>query len=148
MPRPPGHERPQEQRKDDQRTKYEDVGEGSVSGNVTREPTLRFTPDGRAVCTLRVAETERVKDQASGQWTDGETEFYDVIAWGDMAQNLVDSLEKGDRICASGKWQKQTWADDSGEPRSKIVLIARDCGPSCLFRQVMIDRSKKGNRHP
>lgn len=148
MPAPPGHERPEQEPKKDTGTRYEDVGEGYVSGNVTRELTLRFTPDGRAVATVRVAETERVKDPASGAWTDGETQFFDVVAWGDMAGHLVESVTKGDRIVASGKWQKQTWQDEQGEPRSKIVLIARDAGPSCLFRKVIIDRTKRGNTRP
>lgn len=144
MPAPPNRTQPPEKRKVERRNTYQDIGPGSVSGNLTRPPELRYTPEGRAVVTLRIAETDRVKDEDTGRWTDGETNFYDVVIWGDQGEHAAECLDKADRIAAVGNWQEQKWADDDGAERSKTVLVARDVGPSLLFRQVKVIRERKG----
>lgn len=125
-------------------TTYEDKGDGWVAGNLTRQPELRYTPGGRAVASMRVAETSRVKNAQTGKWEDGPTEFSDVTAWGEQAEHLIESLSKGDRIVAVGTWQEQSWADKDGQQHSKMVLVARDLGPSLLFRQATVNRQKRG----
>lgn len=144
MPGPKADDQQRPQRQAASKTEYEDLGEGALSGNLTRDPELRFTAQGRAIVTLRIAETERVQDQDSGAWTDGETQFYDVTAWGDQATNCAEVLQRGDRVAVVGRWQKQTWQGDDDTPRSKNVLVARDIGPSLLFKEVSIARGKKG----
>lgn len=144
MPAPPTAKQPGAAEADQARTQYTDLGDGAVSGNLTRDPELRFTPDGRAVATMRVAETLRVFDQATQKWGDGPTSFYDVTAWGDLAGNVSDCLSKGDRIAAVGKWQKQDWTKDDGTPGSKVVLVCRDVGPSLLFKRAYIETADKG----
>lgn len=147
MPAPPTQQARSKPAKEQRKTEYADVGPGAVSGNLTRDPELRFTPEGRAVATLRVAETERVRNDKTGEWSDGDTEFYDVIAWGDMGTNVAEDLLKGDRIAAVGTWQQQSWTDDTGQPRTKTVLVARDLGPSLLFARADVSRPRKdGNR--
>lgn len=146
MPAPQRAPQQRDQRKEEKRTTYEDVSDGYVSGNLTRDPELRFTPAGAAVATLRVAETAREQDQETGQWHDGKTEFYDVVAWSAMASNAAEDLLKGDRIVAVGRWQKQSWQDDQGEQRSKLVLVARDLGPSMLFVRARPARPQKRGR--
>lgn len=143
MPAPPAADRRQQREAQPEapKTTYTDVGDGSVSGNVTKDPDLRWTPQGQAVATLRVAETPRVQAE-DGSWTDGETSFYDVIVWGDQAQRAVEALRKGDRIVATGRWQRQDWTDNDSQPRAKTVLVARDVGPSLLFKDARIDRSQ------
>lgn len=146
MPAPPNQQRPAQKRQQERRNTYEDIGPGSVSGNLTRPPELRYTPEGRAVCTIRIAETERVRDPDTDRWKDGKTEFYDVVAWGEQGEHMAECLEKGDRIAAVGSWQVQKWQDDQDQERSKTVLVARDVGPSLLFRQVKVSRDQKGRQ--
>lgn len=144
MPAPPqASQREQRQAsKQEPKTAYADIGDGAVSGNVTKDPDLRWTPQGQAVTTLRVAETPRVQAE-DGSWTDGETSFWDVIIWGDQAQRAIEALRKGDRIAAVGRWQKQTWTDQEDNQRSKTVLVARDVGPSLLFLDARIERGQR-----
>ncbi len=125
-------------------TRYTDLDDGAVSGNLTRDPELRFTPTGQPVAVLRVAEADRVKDADSGEWKDGPASYYDVTAWGLMATNAAECLVRGDRVAAVGKWQRQEWEDKSGNPQSKLVLVARDIGPSLLFREAHVSRDRKG----
>lgn len=127
-------------------TQYEDLGEGALSGNLTRDPELSYTPNGRAIVSLRVADTPRVKDEATGQWVDGTTEFWDVIGFAGLAERAAEWLRKGDRICAVGKWQRQRWTNKEGEAQEAVKLSARDIGPSLLFTEVKVNRQRKGQR--
>lgn len=146
MPRPPNQQEKARERQPERRSTYEDIGPGSVSGNLTRPPELRYTPEGRAVVTMRVAETERIRDPETDRWKDGQTEFYDVVAWGEQGEHCAEDLDKGDRIAAVGSWQVQKWTDDQDQERSKTVLVARDVGPSLLFRHVKVNRDRNGRQ--
>lgn len=114
--------------------KDDDRGPGSVTGNLTKDPDLRYTNSGRPVTSLRIASSERVRDEDTGQWRDGETVFFDVEAWGQLAENICEHLQKGDRIVAEGRWRSNTWEDKDGQMRERILLNARDLGPSMMFR--------------
>ncbi len=63
----------------------------SIVGNVTREPTLRFTPAGAAVADFGVAVNTRRKE--GDQWVDGDPEFYDITCWRTLAENVAESIE-------------------------------------------------------
>lgn len=124
-----GHRPPTDQGK----TTYTDLEDGGLAGNLTRDPELRFTPAGRALATLRVAESHREQDAVTQQWHDTAPSFHDVIVWGKPATHVVESLTKGARIVAIGRWQKQEWDDREGNHRSKRVLQARELGVSLTF---------------
>lgn len=110
-----------------------DRGPGGVAGNLTRDPELRYTPSGKAVASLRVAVSERVRDPRSGEWTDGETVYYNITCWGQLAENCAEHLAKGFLITANGRWEEQTWEDREGQAQSRVVLVASDLGPSMRF---------------
>lgn len=111
-----------------------DKGPGSVAGNMTADPELRYTPNGRAVSTIRVATSERVRDDRTGAWKDGPVAYFNVICWGNLAENVCEVLEKGDRVVAEGRWTERTWTDKDDNEQSIVELTARDLGPSMMFR--------------
>jgi single-strand DNA-binding protein len=121
----------------------EDMGEGHISGNLTEDPSLRFTPTGRAVANLRLAYTPRVKDDDTGRWSDGETEFYSVTVWGTQGEHCAEHLQRGDRVVAVGRWSKRFWEDREGEQRESVELTAQDIGPSLLFRGAIVKRTDR-----
>lgn len=125
--------------------KDDDRGPGSVSGNITKDPDLRYTNSGRAVTTLRIASSQRVKNSKTGQWEDGPTVFYDVQAWGNLAENVCEHLAKGDRIVAEGRWAETAW-EHEGEIRTRVYLNARDLGPSMIFRGANPVRKTNGGQ--
>lgn len=127
----------------EQTKKRTDKGPGSVSGNLAFDPELRFSNSGRAVCSIRVAYSERVKDDKTGEWKDGETCFYDIQAWGNLAENICEALQKGDRVVAEGRWEEQQWANEAGEEQSRVVLVARDLGPSMIFKAARVMRPER-----
>lgn len=120
-----------------------DRGPGSIAGNLTADPELRYTGSGRPVASLRIACSERVKNQESGKWEDGPVSFYTVTAWGNLGEHCVETLQRGDRIVAEGRWTSQVWEDKDGVKQERIVLTARDCGPSLQFKLARIDRTRK-----
>jgi len=111
-----------------------DKGPGSVSGNLTKDPELRYTGTGRPVCNLRLATSERVRNAKSGNWEDGPTVFYDVQCWGNLAENVTEHLARGDRVVAEGRWMESEYTNDQAVTVTRTYLQARDLGPSMIFR--------------
>lgn len=125
-----------------QQNTSEDRGPGSVAGNLTRDPELRYTSNGRPVCNLRIASSERVKNGKTGQWEDGPAAFYDVQAWGNLAENICEHLQRGDRVVSEGRWMSTTWEDKEGNQQERVYLQARDLGPSMMFKGARVERSQ------
>ena len=63
-------------------------------GNLTRDPELRHTPSGTAVCSLRLAVNTRRKDGATGEWTE-KPNYFDITVWGNQGENCAQYLAKG-----------------------------------------------------
>ena len=120
-----------------------------IVGNLTADPEVRFTPSGKAVMHFTVASTPRRFDQASEDWTDGETTFMDVTAWRQLAENAGDSLLKGSRVIVAGSVRTERWLDkESGDKRSRIVLDADDIGASLMYATVEIRRTTTRSKSP
>lgn len=128
-----------------QQQNHQDKGPGSVSGNLTQDPDLNYTGNGKPVATIRLATAERVKNPATGQWENGPTVFYTVRAWGNLAENVAEYLTKGARVVAEGRWREETWQTDEG-PKSRIVLVATDLGPSMMFHGARIVRPERNTQ--
>lgn len=119
----------------------------TLVGNMTRDIELRFTPSGQAVGEFGVAVNKRVKG-ADGQWEDGDPEFYDVTAWGTLAENAVDTLTKGARVLVVGRLQFDTWENEAGEKRTKVKVVADHLGPDLRWATAAVTRNEKGASKP
>jgi len=75
----------------------------TVVGNVAQDPRLRVTSNGTRVVSFRLASTERRYDRALGSWRDADTIFYTVTCWRNAAENLMDSVEKGQPLLVHGR---------------------------------------------
>ena len=100
----------------------------SLVGNLTDDPEVRFTPQGTAVASFRLAVTPRVND--GGTWKDGDTSFFRINAWRDLAEHVTDSLSKGDRALVVGRLKARSWETPEGERRSVVEVEAEEVGPS------------------
>jgi len=105
----------------------------TITGNITADPDLRFTPNGAAVVTLGVA-VNRNRRQGD-EWVE-ETSFFDVDVWQQQAENVAASLHKGDRVVVSGRLEQQRWENDQGERRSKVHIIADEIGVALRWATV------------
>jgi single-strand DNA-binding protein len=116
----------------------------TIVGNLVEDPEVRFTQNGIAVTNLRVAVTQRV--QQDGQWRDGETSFLKVNVWRGQAENLAESLGKGDRVMVTGRLRQRSWETPEGEKRSVTELEADEVGASLKWATAKVERaSQRGN---
>jgi single-strand DNA-binding protein len=94
-----------------------------VVGNLTRDPELRHTPSGMAVCSLRIAVNSRQK-QADGQWGE-KPNYFSVTVWGQQGENCAQYLSKGRPVAVDGRldWREYEAKDGSGK-REAIEIVA------------------------
>ena len=94
-----------------------------ITGNLTRDPELRHTNGGTAVCSLRVAVNTRRKDQSSGEWVD-KPNYFDVTVWGAQGENCAQYLAKGRPVAVDGRLEWREWEGENGQKRQAIDIIA------------------------
>lgn len=111
----------------------------SIVGNATGDPELRYTPAGAAVAKFRVAVNRRTKD-SSGEWKDGETSYFSVNAWRDLAENVAESIQRGSRVIVQGRLQQRSWETDEGSKRTVIEIEADEVGPSLRFAKATVEK--------
>jgi single-strand DNA-binding protein len=91
-------------------------------GNLTRDPELRHTPSGTAVCSLRLAVNTRRKDE-SGQWTD-KPNYFDITVWGQQGENCAQYLAKGRPVGIDGRLEWREWEAQDGAKRQAVEVVA------------------------
>ena len=106
----------------------------TLSGNLTDDPELRFTPNGVAVANFRLAVDQRVWD-ADG-WKDGESSFFRVSVWRDQAEYVSRSLRRGARCVVVGRLKSRSWETPEGQRRSAVEVDAEEVGMSLRFAPV------------
>ena len=93
-------------------------------GNLTRDPELRYTPTGAAVCALGLA-TNRTWTTESGEKKE-ETEFHRVVAWNKLAELCSQLLTKGRKIYVRGRLRTNSWTGADGAQRSTTEVVIED----------------------
>ncbi|MHA1568315.1 MAG: single-stranded DNA-binding protein [Alphaproteobacteria bacterium] len=94
-----------------------------LMGNLTRDPELRYTGTGTAVCNMSIAVNRRVK--RGDRWEE-EANFFDIVVFGKVAENSAEYLSKGRPILIEGELQQRRWEDQEGRKRSKVEVIANN----------------------
>ena len=108
----------------------------TVVGNVTRDPELRFTPNGAAVVNFGLAWNRK------GQNDEEVVSFFDVTCWSGLAENVAESITKGSRVVVYGRLDQRSWENQDGERRSKVEIVADDVAPSLRWATVEITRNE------
>lgn len=96
----------------------------TLIGNLTRDPELRYTPQGTAVCTMGIA-TNRSWTTDSGEKRE-ETEFHRVVAWNKLAELCSQLLAKGRRVYVEGRLQTRQWTGQDGQQRQATEIVIED----------------------
>jgi single-strand DNA-binding protein len=103
----------------------------TLTGNLTDDPELRFTPNGVAVANFRLAVDQRVWDNDG--WKDGESSYFRVNVWRDQAEYVSRSLHKGSRCVVVGRLKSRSWETPEGQRRSAVEVDADEVGMSLRF---------------
>jgi single-strand DNA-binding protein len=106
----------------------------TLTGNLTDDPELRFTPNGVAVANFRLAVDQRVWD--TDGWKDGESSYFRVNVWRDQAEYVSRSLHKGARCVVVGRLRSRSWETPEGQRRSAVEVDAEEVGMSMRFSPV------------
>lgn len=118
----------------------------TVVGNLVADPELRYTPNGAAVANFRVASTPRRYDQQAGQWVDGDALFLTCNVWRQAAENVANSLTKGDRIVVTGRLRQRSFETREGERRSVMEVEVDEVGPSLKYATAQVQKVAPSNR--
>ena len=94
-----------------------------LTGNLTRDPELRSTGGGLAICSLRIATNTRRKDGQSGEWID-KPNYFDVTIFGKQGENAAQYLSKGRPVAIDGRLEWREWQDKDGNKRQSVDIIA------------------------
>lgn len=95
-----------------------------IIGHLGRDPEMRYTPSGRPVTTFSVA-TSRSWHSADGE-RHKETEWFNVVAWGSLAEICNQYLRKGQQVYIEGRLQTRRWEDTEGNKHFTTELVSRE----------------------
>lgn len=101
-----------------------DLNRVTLVGRLTRDPELRHTAGGDAVCSMRLAVSSRARDE-NGQWGD-KSNFFDVVVFGRQAESSSNYLSKGRRVGIDGRLSWREWTSQDGNKRQSVEVVAND----------------------
>ncbi len=95
-----------------------------IIGHLGRDPEMRYTPSGRPVTSFSVA-TSRTWTSAEGERRE-EVEWFNVVAWGALAEICKSHLTKGQQVYIEGRLQTRGWEDENGKKHYRTELVANE----------------------
>jgi len=95
-----------------------------IIGHLGRDPEMRYTPSGRPVATFSVA-VSRSWNSSNGERR-SETEWFKIVAWGNLAEICKKFLSKGQQVYIEGRLQTRRWEDKEGQQRTTVELVANE----------------------
>ena len=95
-----------------------------VIGHLGRDPEMRYTPSGRPVTTFTVA-VSRTWNTADGERR-SETEWFNIVAWGNLAEICKQYLHKGQQVYIEGRLQTRQWEDKEGQKHKNVEVVANE----------------------
>jgi single-strand DNA-binding protein len=90
-------------------------------GNLTRDPEVRYTPNGSAVASFAIAVNRKYKQ---GDDTKEEVSYIDIVVWGKQAESCGQYINKGDSVLIEGRLQQRRWETEDGQKRNKVEVVA------------------------
>jgi len=115
----------------------------TIAGNLVGDPELRYTQTGQAVATFRVASTPRFRDNATGEWKDGDSLFLSCNVWRQAAENAAESLQRGMRVIVLGRLRQRSYETKEGEKRTVYEVEVDEVGPSLRNASAKVTRSTR-----
>jgi single-strand DNA-binding protein len=98
----------------------------NVKGNLGSDPDLKFSKNNNAYCNFSLAYTPR--KQVNGEWQDGETMWFKVVAFGTKAEAIADTFKKGDTVVVVGEMAQSTYTDKEGNEKTSMEITAKEVG--------------------
>lgn len=109
---------------------------------VVADPELRFTPSGVAVANLRIVANSRKKNE-QGEWVDDKEVWLNLTAWKQLAENIAESVQKGDLIVVKGRLETRSYETKEGEKRQSFDVTADEVGVSLARATAKISKAER-----
>ncbi len=100
------------------------LNRATVIGNLTRDPELKYTPNGQAVASFAVATNRRWKN-ANGEMQD-DTQYHEIVCWGKLAEIATQLFSKGKKAYVEGRIQTRNWDGPDGTKRNRTEIVAEN----------------------
>jgi single-strand DNA-binding protein len=110
-------------------------------GNVTRDPELKYTPGGQANVRFGIAVNRTWTDRNTNERKE-QTSFFNVVVWGQLAENVSQSIGKGDRVVVTGRLEQRSYEKD-GEKKEAIEVVADEVSPSLRWATAQVVRAER-----
>ena len=94
-----------------------------LAGHLTATPELRQTPNGLSVTSFSIAVNRRVTKAADGQNAQNSVDFFNLVAWRNVAEFITRYFKKGSAICVTGSIQNRSWTDQQGNKRYATDIV-------------------------
>jgi single-strand DNA-binding protein len=102
----------------------------TITGNLSDQPELRFTPAGRPVARFHIASAARFYDEQNNSWKDGESLFLTCYVWGQLAEDVAEHLQKGTRVIVTGGLRQRSYETKEGKKRTVKEVEVDEVSPS------------------
>jgi len=100
------------------------LNRAQLVGNLTRDPEMRYTPNGQAVTSFSVATNRRWRDKDGNNQE--QTEFHNIVAWAKLAEISNQYLKKGNKVYIEGRLQTRNWEGQDGGKRNRTEIVAEN----------------------
>jgi single-strand DNA-binding protein len=115
----------------------------TVIGNLTDDPELKFTPSGAAVANFTVASTPRTFDKQTNEWKDGTALFIRCSVWRQVAENVAESLQKGQQVIVHGALNIRNFERQDGSKGTSVEMNVYEIGPSLRFATAKVTKASR-----
>jgi len=113
----------------------------TIVGNITKQPEVHFANSGIAMCSFSVAVNKSKKNRDTGEW-EKEVHFFDVISFGQLAQNVANTFQQGNRVILTGELQVRKYQGQDGTEKNKVEILAEEVGASINWATASITRNE------
>lgn len=117
-----------------------------VAGTLTRDPELRYTPQGKAVTRFAIAVNSSYRNDKS-EWVNRPTVFMECVVWNEQAERLAEACTTGDRVIISGQLVDASFESTQGETAGKTIrrqeVLVDEVGPSFRFATANVTRIRR-----
>jgi single-strand DNA-binding protein len=111
-------------------------------GNVTRDPELKFLNSGQAALRLSIAVNRRWQNRQTQEWEE-RVSYFEVTAYGAMAENVSNTISKGMRVIVSGRLEQRNWETENGDKRSIVEIAADEIAPSLRWATAVVTKTPR-----
>jgi single-strand DNA-binding protein len=115
----------------------------TLVGRLTRDPDLKYSAAGKPFTLFAIVTSRRVKDATTGEWSDKDTTFWDCVAFGQLAENITESLAKGTAVIATGSAASEEWTGKDGQARRSMKVTVDEIAPSLRWASAKVLRAER-----